>query len=106
MRRRVATFTVGLALIVSMTSSLTLAQLGGCLLDSIGRPICAPPNGGISEDSIGRVVCGKGQCVKDRIGRVVCSTVPGGGAILDSISTPRCVGGCEEASEQYCVRPR
>ena len=105
MNRRIAALTVALALIVLMASSSTLAQLGGCLLDSIDRPVCAPPNGGISRDSIGRVVCGKGQCVKDRIGRVACSTVPGGGAIPDSIGTPRCVGGCEEASEQNCVRP-
>jgi len=106
MNRRIVALIAGLALWVLLASSSTFAQLGSCHLDSISRPVCAPPNGGISEDSIGRVVCGKGQCVKNRIGRIVCSTVPGGGAILDSIGTPRCVGGCEDASEQYCVRPQ
>ena len=104
----ITAFTLGAGLFASLTvaQSVTVAQLGGCLLDAIGRPVCAPPNGGIAEDSIGRVVCGSGQCVVDGIGRVLCSSVPGGGAIVDSIGSPRCVGGCEEATERTCVAPR
>lgn len=82
------------------------AQLGSCLLDSTDRPLCAPPGRGIAKDSIGRIACGKGQCVAYGIGHIACSSIPGGGAVIDSIGNPRCVGGCEEASEHYCVVPR
>ena len=91
------------ALLISGSSR---AQIGGCLLDAIGRPVCAPPNGGIVQDSIGRVVCGIGQCVIDAIGRVRCSSVPGGGAIVDAIGVTRCVDGCEEAKQDRCVTPQ
>src|SRR6266702_5759517 len=88
-----------------LSSSTISAQLGKCVLDSIGRPICAPPHGDIAVNSIGYAVCGRGHCVKDGIDRVFCAKEPGGGAIIDRIGRALCVGGCEEARESLCVRP-
>lgn len=82
------------------------AQVGRCVEDSIGRLICAPPGGFIMADAMGMPVCSRGQCAKDNTGRVYCSVIPGGGAILDSIGRVRCVGGCEDAAERYCLRPQ
>ena len=90
----------------AVTASDVSAPLGSCLLDSTDRPLCAPPGRGIAKDSIGRIACGKGQCVAYGIGHIACSSIPGGGAVLDSTGNPRCVGGCEDASEHYCVVPR
>jgi len=97
---------VALGIISLLSSSTISAQFGKCLLDSVDRPICAPPHGDIAPNSIGYAVCGRGQCVKDGIDRVLCSKEAGGGAIIDRIGRVRCVGGCEEAKESLCVRPQ
>lgn len=86
-------------------TSIAADSKSGCIEDSIGRAVCAPPLGTITGDSIGRVVCGRGECVTDQIGRVACSRVSAGGAIVDRIGRVQCVGGCEEARPNYCVRP-
>ena len=75
----------------------------GCVQNSIGTVVCAPPHGGIAINSIGTPECGPGQCV--RIGSVYCSSVQGGGAGVDSIGSPKCVGGCIRGTSSQCVRP-
>ncbi|MGO1502916.1 MAG: hypothetical protein ACTHWH_16720 [Marinobacter sp.] len=78
----------------------------GCVKDSVGQPVCAPPNGGIAKDRIGQVVCGLGQCIKDSIGQVVCSNEPGGFATKNSIGQAVCSGGCSQAAQSKCEKPR
>ncbi len=87
-------------------AELPPAPLGSCLLDQTDTAFCAPPGGGIAKDSTGRVACGSGQCVAYGIGNVACSKVTGGGALLDSVGTPLCVGGCEDGRPYYCAVPR
>ena len=74
-------------------------------LNSITGVVCPPPVGGITTDSINRIVCGPGECVKDNIGRVYCSSTPGGAVGKDNIGRVVCVGGCVEASAEYCIEP-
>ncbi|MBV5329957.1 MAG: hypothetical protein JZU65_20420 [Chlorobium sp.] len=71
--------------------------------DSTPLPIIG---GGVAKDLIGQVMCGPGQCVRDIIGTVYCSSVPGGGATIDIIGTPVCVGGCVRGTAEYCQNPR
>ena len=102
MNIRKFTISVILSLVVI---SFAHAQ-GGCINNSIGQVICAPPGGGIQKNSIGQVVCGPGQCVVDSIGQVKCSSQSGGGAMTNNIGQVVCVGGCVQASTSYCETPR
>lgn len=79
-------------------------SLGACAADSIGTVYCAPPFGGALQNSIGTVQCGPGQCARDSIGTVYCSSVPGGGADVNSIGTVFCTEGCTRGSASHCSR--
>lgn len=75
-----------------------------CVKDGLGRVVCAPP-GGTAVPTISGVACGLGQCVADGLGRLYCSSEKAGGATLDSLGRPVCVGGCVPASPSNCQTP-
>lgn len=105
--RRVCSVFLGLALLLhGGFSGAQQDGKGGCIADSIGQIYCSPPNGGIMKDSIGQVVCGPGQCVKNSIGQIICSSQSGGYSAISSIGQVVCTGGCEQASQSACQRPR
>jgi hypothetical protein len=87
------------------TTSAAYAH-GGCVQDSVGQIICAPPAGSLQTDPIGRIVCGPGECVTDSMGQVKCSSQPGGGAMTNDRGKVVCVGGCVLAKASYCQIPR
>lgn len=91
---------VGLGLLLP---SYSFAQ-SSCAKDGLGRVFCAPP-GGSAVPTINGVACGLGACVVDGLGRVYCSSTKGGGASLDNLGRPLCVGGCIAASPTYCQTP-
>jgi hypothetical protein len=74
-----------------------------CETDRSGIVHCSRyPGGGAALSVDGNVVCGKGECQRNKFGRFECSIVEGGGAGRDHRGTVRCLGGCEEASEDRC----
>jgi hypothetical protein len=79
---------------------------GQCATDQYGVVLCAKEGGGALRDRNGVVRCGLGMCATDDEGRVRCSTQPGGGAALDSYGQVKCLGACENGTEQRCERPR
>jgi hypothetical protein len=91
--------------IASVTTSTACAQ-GGCVKDSFGQVICAPPGGGAQINSFGQVVCGPGQCAVNSFGQVICSSQPGGGAMINNFGQVVCVGSCVQAAPSYCQTPR
>lgn len=91
---------VGLGLLLP---SYLFAQ-SSCAKDGQGRVSCAPP-GGTAVPTINGVACGLGQCLVDGLGRVYCSSTKGGGASLDNLGRPVCVGGCVPASPMNCQAP-
>jgi hypothetical protein len=99
---------LGIVLVATfaLVGSVVYAQFGTCVLSSLGQPVCAPPSGGISADSLGQILCGPGQCIKSDLGQIVCSSVSGGGAVKTNLGQIVCVGGCTQASANFCVRPR
>lgn len=92
----------GWALVLIGLTGAAIAAGGKCI-EHYGRPMCPPPSGTIVE-ALGQPVCGRGQCIQFS-GRIMCSREPGGAAVL-YLGEVRCVGGCEEAREAYCVEPR
>jgi hypothetical protein len=107
-KRRIVVRNISKLLAASTLLVFCVSSYGhdGCIKNSIGQPVCAPPNGGIAKNNIGRVVCGLGQCVKNNIDQVICSNKPGGFATKNSIEKVVCTGGCSEASESKCEEPR
>ena len=67
-------FLVQLVFLLLAFSATTASSHVGCLNESVGNPICAPPNGGIMMTNTGRIVCGYGQCVESSSGVIVCSS--------------------------------
>jgi len=79
---------------------------GQCEMDQYGAVSCAKEGGGAIKDEYGNVKCGVGHCAKDDRGRIRCSTRPGGGAAMDSNGQVKCLGGCRDATQQLCEKPR
>src|SRR5690348_11846500 len=80
----------------------TVCGKGKCEADYQGRVFCAPAGGDAMRDRYGVVHCGVGSCVADAVGKLWCSKEVGGGAAADMNGNPKCLGGCEEASQQKC----
>jgi hypothetical protein len=89
-------------LLLSLAMASVAYADGGCIENSIGQVVCAPPGGSAQRNSVGQVVCAPGQCVVNSIGQIYCSSQQGGGAAINNIGQPVCVGGCVEASPSYC----
>ena len=53
-------------------------------IDQYGKAYCSRAGGGVARDQYGSVVCGIGYCAVDDEGRVKCSSIPAGGATMDS----------------------
>ena len=92
-------------LLLAFSITTTSAHVG-CLNDSLGNPVCAPPNGGIMRDNTGRIVCGHGQCMENSAGVIVCSSQRGGFVTRDAVSRIVCTGGCVEGSSSLCQAPK
>ena len=75
---------------------------GHCESDQYGKIYCAEAGGGALRNAKGKVVCGKGDCSADGLQKVWCSKEVGGGAAINSNGKVVCLGGCEEASSEYC----
>jgi hypothetical protein len=99
-------FLVQLVFLLLAFSATTASSHVGCLNDSVGNPICAPPNGGIMMTNTGRIVCGYGQCMESSSGVIVCSSQRGGFVTKDLLSRVVCTGGCVEGSASLCQVPR
>ena len=78
----------------------------GCEMNSLGKPVCAPPLGGIAKDKYGQPVCGNGQCLTNNLGNIVCSAQKGGYSTIDARGQTVCTGGCEPASASSCQSPK
>ena len=78
----------------------------GCVNNSLGKPVCAPPTGGIMKDKHGRPVCGKGQCLADSLGNIVCSSQIGGYSSRNARGQVVCTGGCVSATASLCQSPK
>ena len=78
----------------------------GCVNNSLGKPVCAPPIGGIVKDKHGQPVCGRGQCLADSLGNIVCSSQIGGYSSKDARGRAVCTGGCVSASASLCQFPK
>ena len=78
----------------------------GCVNNSLGKPVCAPPIGDIVKDKHGRPVCGKGQCLADNLGNIVCSSQIGGYSSKDARGRAVCTGACVPASASLCQFPK
>ena len=89
-----------IVLVIASANSLVLAQ-PSCTKDGLGRVFCAPP-GGSAVPTLSGVVCGPGHCIITDLGKIVCSAQPGGGAIMDDLGRPICIGGCVPASKDFC----
>jgi len=74
---------------------------GGCSKDDLGRIFCAPA-GGTAVRSMTGIVCAPGRCVTDNLGYLKCSSKLAGGATIDDLGRPFCVGGCVNPSKEYC----
>jgi hypothetical protein len=79
---------------------------GQCAADQYGKVFCAKAGGGAMRDQDGTVKCGIGQCAKDDLGQMKCSTKAGGGAALDSYGKVKCLGECQNATQQLCEAAR
>ena len=79
---------------------------GQCATDQYGKVLCAREGGGAIRDRNGVVKCGAGMCAIDDGGRVRCSTQRGGGAAMNSDGQVKCLGACEDGSEQRCEAAR
>ena len=78
----------------------------GCVNNSLGKPVCAPPIGGIIKDKHGRPVCGRGQCLANDLGNIVCSPQIGGYSSTDAHGKVVCTGGCVPATASLCQFPK
>jgi len=78
----------------------------GCVNNSLGKPVCAPPMGDIIKDKLGRPVCGKGQCLANDLGNIVCSPQVGGYSSTDAHGKVVCTGGCVSATASLCQSPK
>jgi hypothetical protein len=78
----------------------------GCVNNSMGKPVCAPPMGGIMKDKHGSPVCGRGQCLANSLGNIVCSSQIGGYTSKDARGRAVCTGGCVSASASLCQSPK
>ena len=74
---------------------------GGCAKDDLGRVVCAPA-GGTAIESMNGIVCAPGRCVADNLGYLKCSSQLSGGASIDNLGRPVCVGSCVNPSKEYC----
>ena len=92
-------------LLLAFSITTTSAHVG-CLNDSLGNPVCAPPNRGIIRENTGRIVCGHGQCMENSAGVIVCSSQRGGFVAKDAVSRIVCTGGCVEGSSSLCQAPK
>ena len=79
---------------------------GQCAADQYGKVFCAKEGGGAIRDRNGVVKCGLGMCAADDEGRIKCSTQPGGGASMDSYGKVKCLGACQDGTEQRCEAAR
>jgi hypothetical protein len=77
-----------------------------CEINSLGKPVCAPPMGGITKDKYGQPVCGMGQCLANNLGNIVCSAQKGGYSTIDLRGQTVCTGGCIPASASSCQTPK
>lgn len=98
-------YLVSLSAILLFESSMAVAHQG-CINNSLGKPVCAPPIGGIVKDKHGRPVCGKGQCLADSLGNIICSSQIGGYTTLDARGRTVCTGSCVSASASLCQSPK
>jgi len=96
---------VCLLAILIFESSIAAAHQG-CINNSLGKPVCAPPIGGIVKDKHGRPVCGKGQCQADSLGNIICSSQIGGYTTINARGRTVCTGGCVSASASLCQSPK
>lgn len=90
------------------STSIALAQDSmsqQCIQTPFSGIICPPPGGTIVATPFSGYVCGRGQCVSTPFQGIVCAKSPGGQAIQTQFQGVQCVGGCEQASPSYCVRP-
>lgn len=78
----------------------------GCINNSFGKPVCAPPMGGIVKDRLGQPVCGRGQCLANSLGDIICSSQTGGYSSKDARGKVVCTGGCVSASAALCQLPK
>jgi len=79
---------------------------GQCATDQYGKVFCAREGGGALKDRYGVVRCGVGMCASDDGGRIWCSTQAGGGAAMDSYGKVKCLGACQDGTEQRCEAAR
>ena len=91
--------------ILTVTPCLAIAHQG-CVNNSLGKPVCAPPIGGIIKDKHGRPVCGRGQCMANDLGNIVCSPQIGGYSSIDAHGKVACTGGCVSAAASLCQSPK
>jgi len=96
---------------IIVTALLLLFPFGalayeGCVMDALGNPVCAPPNGVITKDALGQIVCGHGRCIRDALGQVICSRQPGGFVMKNELGQVICTGGCSKGNRNICVIPR
>lgn len=83
----------------------TVLSHQGCVINSLGKPVCAPAMGGIAKDKYGQPVCGNGQCLANNLGNIVCSAQKGGYSTIDLRGQTICTGGCRPASASSCQSP-
>ena len=98
-------YLVSLSAILLFESNMAVAHQG-CINNSLGKPVCAPPIGGIVKDKHGRPVCGKGQCQADSLGNIICSSQIGGYTTIDARGRTVCTGSCVSASASICQSPK
>jgi hypothetical protein len=88
--------------LILFVCNIVLAE-NNCLIDSFGRTFCAPTNGSAFKTFTNDIVCSIGKCVTDNLGYLKCSVQQGGGAIVDILGKPQCVGGCVNPSKDLCI---
>ena len=98
-------YLISLSAILLFETSMAVAHQG-CINNSLGKPVCAPPIGGIVKDKHGQPVCGKGQCQADSLGNIICSPQIGGYTTIDARGRTVCTGGCVSASASLCQLPK
>ena len=98
-------YLVSLSAILLLKSSMAVAHQG-CINNSLGKPVCAPPIGDIIKDKHGRPVCGEGQCQADSLGNIICSSQIGGYTTIDARGRTVCTGSCVSASASLCQSPK
>ncbi|MFV9616553.1 MAG: hypothetical protein ACNYZG_11395 [Gammaproteobacteria bacterium] len=100
------TFYPILLLAILIVAPCIAAAHQGCVNNSLGKPVCAPPTGGISLDKHGQPVCGRGQCLANNLRDIVCSSQVGGFSSKDARGRVVCTGGCVPASASLCQFPK